>query len=97
MFEICLALASLGATPASASVALTSEFRAAEFRQPDAALWPGYFWLWNTALDPETVRAQLRDMAAHDARSVCMLPMPHGFRRIPPTMPGPRLPDVRLL
>jgi hypothetical protein len=51
-----------------------------QFKEPEAVLWPGYFWLWNAPLDPDTLRAQLRDMAAHGARSVCMLPMPHGFR-----------------
>ncbi len=51
-----------------------------QFRDPEAVLWPGYFWLWNAPLDPDTLRAQLRDMTAHGARSVCMLPMPHGFR-----------------
>ncbi len=51
-----------------------------QFKDPESVLWPGYFWLWNAPLDPDTLRAQLQDMAAHGARSVCMLPMPHGFR-----------------
>ena len=51
-----------------------------QFKDPEAVLWPGYFWLWNAPLEPETLKAQLRDMAAHGAKSVCMLPMPHGFR-----------------
>ena len=51
-----------------------------QFKEPEAVLWPGSFWLWNAPLDPDTLRAQLQDMAAHGARSVCMLPMPHGFR-----------------
>ena len=64
----------------AASVALVPEFSARDFQQPEAALWPGYLWLWNAPLDPDRLRTQLADMAAHDARSVCMLPMPHGFR-----------------
>ena len=63
-----------------ASVQLVLAFDAKAFQQPEAALWPAYFWLWNAPLDPQVLRAQLRDMAAHDARSVCVLPMPHGFR-----------------
>ena len=51
-----------------------------QFKEPEAVLCPGYFWLWNAPLDPETLRAQLQDMVAHGARSVCVLPMPHGFR-----------------
>lgn len=64
----------------ASSVELIGEFRAKDFLWPEAVLWPGYFWLWNAPLDPERVSAQLADMAAHDARSVCVLPMPHGFR-----------------
>jgi hypothetical protein len=64
----------------SSSISLIPEFGARDFQQPDAVLWPAYFWLWNAPLDPDRLRAQLKDMAAHDARSVCMLPMPHGFR-----------------
>lgn len=59
---------------------VTDDFDAAGFREPAAVLWPGYFWLWNGPLEPDTLRTQLRDMAAHGARSVCMLPMPHAFR-----------------
>ncbi len=64
----------------ASSVGLISEFNARDFQQPDAVLWPGYFWLWNATLDPVRLRVQLEDMASHDARSVCMLPMPHAFR-----------------
>ena len=39
-----------------------------------------YFWCWNGPLKPEVLRRQLADMAAHDARSVCVLPLPHEFR-----------------
>jgi hypothetical protein len=61
-------------------VGLVSDFSTQTFADPDSVFWPGYLWLWNAPLDEATLRAQLRDMAAHDARSVCMLPMPHGFR-----------------
>ncbi len=63
-----------------ASVQLVPTFDAKQFQEPDAALWPAYFWLWNAPLDPQVLRAQLRDMNAHGAKSVCMLPMPHAFR-----------------
>jgi len=73
-----LTMTSVHASPSS--VAITQKFAPDAFGNPDALLWPGYFWLWNAPLDPEIIRAQLRDMASHGARSVCMLPMPHGFR-----------------
>ncbi len=66
--------------PVPASVRLVPDFSVEAFANPDSVFWPAYFWLWNAPLDEETLRAQLRDMAAHDARSVCMLPMPRGFR-----------------
>ena len=62
------------------SVALTAKFDAGAFAEPESVLWPGAFWLWNAPLNGDTLRAQLRDMAAHGLRSVCMLPMPHAFR-----------------
>jgi len=34
----------------------------------------------NGPLKPDVLRRQLADMAAHDARSVCVLPLPHEFR-----------------
>lgn len=49
-------------------------------REPEALFWPGYFWNWNGPLEPDRLRSQLADMAAHDARSVCVLPLPHEFR-----------------
>jgi hypothetical protein len=80
-FSILAGVLSAG-TPrvAPETIALHSTFDAKEFSDPESVLWPGYFWLWNTELDPEVIKAQLRDMASHGARSVCMLPMPHGFR-----------------
>ena len=62
------------------SVALVPDFNPRDFLQPEAVLWPGYFWLWNAPVTPDLWRAQLADMAAHDAKSVCLLPMPHAFR-----------------
>lgn len=66
--------------PPSSSVRLVPEFKMHDFLQPEAVLWPAYFWLWNAPLEFGNLRAQLEDMAAHGARSVCMLPMPHAFR-----------------
>lgn len=74
-----LAIETAKLRPAS-TIGLVFEFDARDFQEPDAALWPGYFWLWNAPLDSERLQSQLRDMAAHGARSVCMLPMPRGFR-----------------
>ena len=51
-----------------------------KFVEPDAIYWVGYFWLWNGPLDVDTLLEQLRDMKEHDARSVCVLPMPREFR-----------------
>ena len=47
----------------------------------DPAFSPGYFWMWNAKLDPAVLVAQLEDMRAHDVRSVCIHPLPKGFRR----------------
>ena len=74
-----LSLDIVKARPAS-SIGLILEFKARDFQQPEAVLWPAYFWLWNAPVDIDCVRKQLEDMAAHDARSVCMLPMPRAFR-----------------
>lgn len=63
-------------------------FDAAAFREPPSFLWPGYFWCLNDRIDESRLIAQLRDMRAQDARSVCVLPMPPEFR--PDTM-GTRL------
>lgn len=73
-------LVATGAAPSVLSVGLVESFDEAEFREPASVLWPGSFWCWNGPLDPEVLRGQLRDMAAHDLRSVCMLPLPHAFR-----------------
>ncbi len=55
-------------------------FSTDKFGSPDPLWWPGYFWLWNGPLTPEVLLRQLRDMHAHDARSVCVIPMPQQFR-----------------
>ena len=47
---------------------------------PENVFWPGYLWMWNGPLEPNVIREQLQDMAAHDARSVCVLAMPPEFR-----------------
>ncbi|MFQ6079794.1 MAG: hypothetical protein ACE5NJ_11780, partial [Thermodesulfobacteriota bacterium] len=62
------------------SVPFCVQFSMEKFKAPDSFWWPGYFWLWNGPLEPEVLLRQLRDMRAHDARSVCVLPMPHQFR-----------------
>ncbi len=59
---------------------LVPDFDPERFAGPEALFHPGYFWLWNDVLDEERLHSQLRDMAAHGARSVVMLPMPHAFR-----------------
>lgn len=56
------------------------KFSLNEFIEPDAIYWPGYFWLWNDVLDESVLIEQLRDMREHNARSVCVLPMPREFR-----------------
>ncbi len=73
-------LAALNTAPQELAVAPLTAFEATRFAEPEAVLWPGPFWLWNAQLEPQTLRAQLNDMAAHGFRSVCMLPMPHAFR-----------------
>jgi len=55
-------------------------FAARQLAEPEAVFWPAYFWLWNGPLEPAVLRRQLADMAAHDARSVCVVPMPREFR-----------------
>ena len=61
-------------------VRLVSNFDPGKFMAPDSIHWPGYFWLWNAPLENEVIKTQLRGMASHGAKSVCMLPMPHAFR-----------------
>ena len=82
MLSVLIAAAALFAPIAAppSSVALVHEFDSAEFNEPEAVLWPAYFWLWNAPLREDKLRAQLEDMASHDARSVCLLPMPKAFR-----------------
>ena len=50
------------------------------FRDPPAHYSPGYFWLINGPMDPDVMIAQLKDMADHGARTVCMHPFPREFR-----------------
>ncbi len=58
----------------------TMEFTRQEFMAPESLYWPSYFWLWNGPLHAEVITEQLQDMRNHDARSVCILPMPREFR-----------------
>ncbi len=57
-----------------------NHFSLEEFQSPEAIFWPAYFWLWNGEFSEEVLRRQLEDMASHGAKSVAVLPMPHGFR-----------------
>lgn len=84
-FTGCLVLLTIPAFGGEANTAppivqLVSKFNPDAFTAPDSIHWPGYFWLWNAPLEPEIIQTQLRDMASHGAKSVCMLPMPHAFR-----------------
>ena len=51
-------------------------YKDSEFCNPPAILWPGPFWMLNGPLKEQTIRHQLREMAAHGARSVCIFPIP---------------------
>ena len=51
-----------------------------KFRRPDSIHAPGYFWMLNSAMDEETLRGQIRDMAKAGARSLCPHPFPRDFR-----------------
>lgn len=76
----CLVRWPASAAEAPDSVRLVAGFDLQQFAAPDAVFWPAPFWLWNAPLEPERLRTQLHDMAAHGMRSVCVLPMPHAFR-----------------
>ena len=51
-----------------------------QFRNPPSRFAPGYFWSINGRMDADVMISQLKDMAEHGARSVCMLPLPREFR-----------------
>ncbi len=68
------------AEPAAASSVAARQFSLSALENPEAIFWPAYFWMWNAPLEPQKLRRQLRDMAAHDARGVCVVPMPREFR-----------------
>ena len=55
-------------------------FDRARFREPESLFSPGYFWMWNDRLDAAKLNAQLDDMASNGVRSVCIHPVPDGFR-----------------
>ncbi|NUQ66120.1 MAG: hypothetical protein HUU20_26965 [Pirellulales bacterium] len=50
--------------------------------EPENLFWPAYFWYWNGPPTPDVLLEQLADMAGHEARSVCVVPMPHEFRPV---------------
>jgi hypothetical protein len=56
------------------------KFSSDKFVEPDSIYWSGNFWMWNGPLDKDVLLEQLCDMKEHDARSVCILPMPREFR-----------------
>lgn len=76
-----LELAQLSAqdTP-SPEVVRLRRFDREQLKNPDAIFWPAYYWLWNGPLNPVVLKAQLQDMAEHEAKNVCVLPMPRDFR-----------------
>lgn len=61
------------------------------FLLPPNQFSPGYFWFLNDRLETRRLLAQLRDMHAHGARSVCLHPFPKDFR--PVTLPSTMSPD----
>ena len=63
-------------------------FNLKNFQAPPAHLSPGYFWIINHTMDAEELIGQLKDMAAHGARSVCMHPVPREFRYDTAMSPG---------
>lgn len=66
--------------PARADFLVPRDFSWNSLREPESLFWPGYFWSWNGPLEPDVLRRQLADMVAHDARSVCVLPIPREFK-----------------
>jgi hypothetical protein len=79
MSKVCSA-AQGGAASVRPEFVAPREFAWKALADPENTFWPGYFWCWNGPLKPDVLRRQLADMAAHDARSVCVLPLPHEFR-----------------
>jgi hypothetical protein len=69
-----------GGVPARPDFVALRDFSWKSLAEPENLFYPAYFWLWNGPLDPDVLRRQLHDMAAHDTRSVCVLPMPREFR-----------------
>ncbi len=67
-------------------VASCRTFSQAEFENPPALFYPGYFWLINDSIREKQLFSQLRDMAERGAKSVCLHPFPKEFR--PSTMPS---------
>lgn len=65
---------------ASPDVVRPRRFDHEQLQNPDPIFWPAYYWLWNGPLEPLHLKAQLQDMASHEAKNVCVLPMPRDFR-----------------
>ncbi|MCQ2390740.1 MAG: hypothetical protein MJ240_04900 [Kiritimatiellae bacterium] len=58
----------------------TTGFDVKTFTQPAPARSPAYFWMWKDRLDLGVLLKQLEDMKAHGLDSVCVHPVPKGFR-----------------
>jgi len=73
-------LAADGGGSGRASCLVARDFSWKSLHEPESLFWPGYFWAWNGPMEPGVMRRQLADMVAHDARSVCPLPLPREFK-----------------
>lgn len=71
-----------GDSPSRPDFVASRDFSWKSLSEPENLFWPAYFWYWNGPPTPDVLRQQLADMAGHDARSVCVVPMPHEFRPV---------------
>ena len=69
-------------SPGRPDFVASREFSWPSLIEPENLFWPAYFWYWNGPPTPDVLRQQLADMAGHEARSVCVVPMPHEFRPV---------------
>jgi hypothetical protein len=72
--------AEIGDAPGRPDFVAPRDFSWKSLAEPENLFWPTYFWFWDGPLTPDVLRRQLADMAGHDARGVCVVPMPHEFR-----------------
>lgn len=71
-----MALAAGGLLAASAE----TEFTAEAYRTPPPECSVAFFWMWNAALKPDVLCAQLDEMKANGLDNVCIHPFPPEFR-----------------